>query len=145
MTRINLVDPTELYDQHLIAERREIRLLCAHLKTSLSSKQGVTKDRIPKQFTLNTGHVRFFYDKGLYLHKRYRELTKEMIRRGFKPDFENTFPLDLWPKHLYNDWTPTEQDKRLVRARIALRVSQRPNWYRLTPVKTRVIAWRKQP
>ena len=139
MTRINLVDPTELYDQHLIAERREIRLLCAHLRKSLASKRGVSISRIPSRFTLNRGHVTFFYDKGKYLHKRYIALTKEMIRRGFKPDLSNRFPVSDWPTHLYNDWTPSERDLSIIRARIALRLSQRSGWYRKSPVITRIL------
>ena len=39
--------------------------------------------RIPKQFTLNTGHVTFFFDKGLYTYERYEQLYDECKRRGF--------------------------------------------------------------
>lgn len=45
-----------------------------------------------------------------------------------KPKLE--FPLDLWPLELFNDWEPTIEAKNIVRERIALRVAQRPNWYR---------------
>lgn len=128
MTRINLVDPSELTDQHLIAEYREIRLLCANFQRSLKSKRGIVVEDIPKQFTLNKGHVKFFYDKGLYLHKRYEQLKQEMRLRGFDP--KNNFPKDIWPVEFYNDWEPSETDKNIVRERIQLRISQRPNWYR---------------
>lgn len=130
MTRINLVDPSELHDQHLIAERREIRLLCANFVRSKNSKRGIQINKIPKQFTLNTGHVLFFYDKGAYLHKRFTALTEEMKKRGFSPDETLTFPKEIWPSNLYNDWEPNDRDKNIVRERIKLRVSQRPNWYR---------------
>lgn len=133
MTRINLVDPQELYDQHLIAERREIRLLCANLLRSLKSKRGIQESRIPKQFTLNNGHCLFFYNKGRYLHKRHQQLTEEMIKRGFEPNLSLSFPRENWPDHLYNDWEPSECDKNIVRERINLRLSQRPGWYRKTP------------
>jgi deoxyribonuclease (pyrimidine dimer) len=133
MTRINLVDPQELYDQHLIAERREIRLLCANFERSKRSKNGIQTTRIPKKFTLNSGHCLFFYNKGQYLHKRFEALTQEMINRGFQPDTSLHFPQDIWPSHLYNDWAPTEEDKAIVRERINLRLSQRPGWYRKTP------------
>lgn len=133
MTRINLVDPSELHDQHLVAERREIRLLCANLVRTLNSKVGFRPSRIPKQFTLNTGHVYFFYNKGKYLYNRYNLLTQEMIMRGMHPDTSLTFPVGVWPNHLFNDWKLSEDDKQIVRERIALRLSQKPKWYRKTP------------
>lgn len=128
MTRINLVDPSELMDQHLIAEYREIRLLCANLTRTLNSKSGYDPKKKPSQFTLNSGHVYWFYDKGEYLHKRFNALKEEMVKRGFDP--QNPFPKEVWPNHLYNDWTPSESDKNIVRERIKLRISQRPGWYR---------------
>lgn len=128
MTRINLVDPEELMDQHLLAEYREIRLLSSNLQRTLNSKHGFQDKKVPKQFTLNSGHVYFFYNKGKYIHKRYESLRKELKNRNISSDLE--FPIDKWPQHLYNDWTPSEKDKNIVRERIALRISQRPKWYR---------------
>ena len=86
MTRINLVDPSELMDQHLIAEYREIRLLCANLKRTLNSKHGFQPKKVPSKFTLNSGHVYFFYNKGAYIHKRYEQLKEEMRNRKFDPN-----------------------------------------------------------
>ena len=128
MTRINLVEPDELTDQHLIAEYREIRLLCANLTRTLNSKHGFVEGKVPKQFTLNAGHVYFFYNKGEYLHNRYDSLKREMVVRGFSP--QNEFPKQVWPEKLYNDWIPSERDKNIVRERIELRISQKPGWYR---------------
>lgn len=128
MTRINIVDPAELMDQHLIAEYREIRLLCANLVRTLQSKSGFVTSKVPIRFTLNSGHVYFFYNKGKYLHNRFEDIKREMHFRGFNP--QNEFPVDVWPWYLYGDWQPSESDKDLVRERIALRISQRPNWYR---------------
>ena len=128
MTRINVVDPDELTDQHLIAEYRESRLLCANLQRTLNSKHGFQEKKVPKEFTLNSGHCYFFYNKGKYIHERYESLRKEMQKRNFSADLD--FPVEKWPSHLYNDWIPTERDKNIVRERIALRISQRPNWYR---------------
>ena len=62
MTRINLVNPSELTDQHLIAEYREIFMVGGSLNRTLNSKVGYREDRVPKQYTLNTGHVYFFYN-----------------------------------------------------------------------------------
>lgn len=128
MTRINLVDPDELTDQHLLAEYREIRLLCANLTRTLNSGRGFDPLKVPQQFTLNSGHVYFFYNKGKYLHDRYEQLRLELSKRGIGAKL--AFPCEVWPAHLYNDWQPTEYDKNIVRERINLRISQRPNWYR---------------
>lgn len=137
MTRINLVDPSELYDQHLVAEYREIFMVIPALRRSLRKKDGFKPlKEIPKQFTLNKGHVTFFYDKLLYLRKRYNKLIEEMKRRGMSPDPSRTFPsLDEFPKWCLNDWNPTIEDVQVIRARILERVNKRPNWYRKTIYK----------
>lgn len=129
MTRVNLIDPVELYDQHLIAEYRELRLLTANLKRILSTEKGRDKRRIPSKFTLNAGHVLFFSDKGRYITNRYSRLQREMVDRGFIPSLP-TLDVTAWPPGFFNDWTPSEDDMNIVRERIALRVSQRPGWYR---------------
>ena len=77
MTRINIVSPHELTDQHLIAEYREIFMVGSALQRSLKSKSW-NPNAIPKRYKLNTGHVKFFYDKGEYLSKRYDQLVDEM-------------------------------------------------------------------
>ena len=131
MTRINLVDPSELYDQHLVAEYREIFMVGSSLLRSLKSPNW-NQNKIPKDFTLNTGHVTFFYDKGKYLHKRYHQLIKEMKRRNMNPDASRVFKQEQWPDHLYNDWQANESDKDIIRERIAEKVAMKPNWYRMT-------------
>ena len=65
MTRINLVNPKELTDQHLVAEYREIFMVGSSLQRSMKSKSwNKTINNIPKEFTLNKGHVTFLYNKG---------------------------------------------------------------------------------
>ena len=130
MTRINIISPSELTDQHLIAEYREITMVPAALSRTLKSKTGFRKERISKNYTLNTGHVYFFYDKGLYLNKRYDELVKEMKIRGFNPDPNRKFPKEVFPKELYNDWMPTLEDQKIIRKRLAEKIAMKPNWYR---------------
>jgi deoxyribonuclease (pyrimidine dimer) len=129
MTRINIIPPSELLDQHLIAEYREIRLLTASIRRSRMSKTGLDKKRIPKQFTLNSGHIRFFWDKGTYIAARYKALQDEMRKRGFEPQFPE-IDEDVWPEGFKNDWQPSEKDFAVIRERITLRVSQKPKWYR---------------
>lgn len=128
MVRVNLVPPEELMDQHLNAEYVEIRMLAGSLKKTLASKNGFVESKVPQQFTLNTGHIYFFYPKGLYLHKRYNLIREEMIRRGFKANFD--FPIDIWPNYLYNDWEPNEKDLSIIRQRLAEKIAKKPNWYK---------------
>ena len=75
MTRINVLPVEELIDQHLMAEYREIFMIGSALQKSLSSPNW-DKKRIPKELTLGTGHVMFFYDKGKYLFKRYDKIRE---------------------------------------------------------------------
>tara|TARA_Y100001963_G_scaffold7568_1_gene9838 strand:- start:185 stop:595 length:411 start_codon:yes stop_codon:yes gene_type:complete len=133
MTRINIISPSELTDQHLIAEYREIFMVGGSLNRTLNSKVGYQESKVPKRYTLNKGHVYFFYNKGAYLHRRYHELIDEMLRRGFKPDKLRVFPTKVFVENgLYNEWTPTIEDQKVIRERIAFRISQKPNWYRRT-------------
>lgn len=131
MTRINLVDPAELYDQHLVAEYREIFMVGSSLQRSLASPNW-PKKQLPQTFTLNKGHVSFFYNKGEYLLKRYISLIDEMKGRGMNPDPSRRFKTEQWPDELFNDWVPSETDKDVVRERISQRVSIKPEWYRKT-------------
>ena len=135
MTRINLVDPSELTDQHLIAEYREIFMVGGSLNRTLNSKSGYREERVPKKYTLNTGHVYFFYNKGRYLQKRYHELIKEMRRRGFEPDKSRIFPTKVFVDNgLYNDWMPSLEDYKIIRQRIEEKIAMKPDWYRKTSV-----------
>jgi deoxyribonuclease (pyrimidine dimer) len=133
MTRINIIPVEELMDQHLIAEYREITMVPAALNRTLKSKVGLDFKRISKDYTLNAGHVYFFYDKGLYLYKRYSKLIKEMKRRGFVPDIKRKFPVDIFKNNgLYNDWEPKISEYIIIRKRIKERISLKPEWYRMT-------------
>jgi len=101
------------------------------LQRSLKSKSWDIKS-IPKRYTLNTGHVKFFYNKGKYLSKRYDELIKEMKLRGMKPNSERVFKREQWPDGLWNDWIPLVEDYKIIRKRIEQKIAMKPDWYRTT-------------
>ena len=122
MTRINLVNPRELSDQHLVAEYREIFMVGSSLERSMKSKNWVN----------TKGHVTFFYNKGMYLDKRYSLLVKEMKRRGMNPDPKRKFKKSQWPKYLYNDWKPKNKDLKIIRKRIEEKINLKPDWYRFS-------------
>ena len=133
MTRINIVNPSELTDQHLIAEYREITMVPGSLRRTLVSKSGYKESKVPEQYTLNSGHVYFFYNKGKYLYNRYKELITEMKRRGFNPDPDRKFPINIFKDNgLFNDWMPTIEDYKIIRERIQQKINMKPNWYRKT-------------
>ncbi|KGG12155.1 MULTISPECIES: pyrimidine dimer DNA glycosylase/endonuclease V [Prochlorococcus] len=133
MTRINLVEPSTLSDQHLIAEYREIFMVGSALQRSLKSKNwSLTKKTLPEEFTLNKGHVKFFYNKGKYLHKRYLAIVDEMKARGMKPDPKRIFKKDQWPQDMYNEWKPKNKDLMIIMQRIQHKINKKPEWYRWT-------------
>ena len=133
MTRINIVPVEELMDQHLIAEYREITMIPGSLNRTLSSKKGLDYKKISDVYTLNTGHVYFFYDKGEYLYKRYNTLIVEMKKRGFKPDMSRKFPVDIFKDNdLLLDWTPTAFEYLIIRKRIQEKINMKPEWYKKT-------------
>jgi len=132
MTRINSdLDPKTLKRQHLIAEYREITMVPAALRRSLrtKSKADIIKS-IPKKFTLNAGHVTFFYDKQEFLRKRFHRLCEEMNRRGYKYDSSREIPFVGFDPAFNNDWNSTPEDDNIVNERIALRISQKPHLYK---------------
>lgn len=84
MTRINLgVIPSELCDQHLIAEYRELPRMVP-FATERWHTYHDTGPR-PSLPTLGTGHMAYFIPYGLYLQARFYKLRAEMLHRGFVP------------------------------------------------------------
>lgn len=116
MTRINVAIPVvELSNKHLIAEHREIKRIPNCISKGKFNMKGQ-----PKEFTLGTGHVKFFYDKLLYLKNRYEEIYKECKRRNFNVTYYGNC-WDGLPSHLMNDYIPTKRDEQLLRQRLAER------------------------
>ena len=121
MVRINLVEPKKLTDQHLVAEFNETLMLFGQIKKC-------STENIPKNYCLGTGHIRFFFDKLVFLKKRFEKLKREMIKRGFRPTKE----LDIsgFEQCLQNDWIPSKIDIDLNKKRIRERIRQKPDFYR---------------
>jgi len=119
MTRINCgIPPVELSNKHLLAEHREMKRIPNVVRKGRFSLKGQ-----PSQFTLGTGHVKFFYDKLGYLLDRYKQVYAECKARGFNvTDFS-----DSWQgidPHLMGNYNPTERDKQLIRQRIKQRLAK---------------------
>lgn len=119
MTRINVVDPKELSRQHLVAEYREITRLPGNLTAWLNRKTKAPDfSEIPTEYKLGTGHVKHFFDKMLFLQKRFEAIIQEMESRGYKPKFKDSSIFANCDKKFYNDYVPTEEAIRINRERI---------------------------
>lgn len=131
MTRINTIDVTLLTDQHLMAEYRELPMVNASLRRSKGSKLGLRLDSIPTKYTLNQGHVKFFYNKGRWLHRRWDQLITELRQRGYdiKPE-ERTVDWNVFDGVLYADWNPQKPDHATNLERILYRINEKRHWYR---------------
>ena len=132
MTRINSdLDPKTLKRMHLVAELREITMVPAALRRSLRTRlpEDIIKG-IPKKFTLNKGHVTFFYDKIAFLHRRFSRLAEEMERRGYTPDWQRGQAFYGFEPMWLNSWESTLEDDAIVLERINFRISQKPHLYK---------------
>ena len=119
MTRINVgIKPSELTDRHLMAEHREIKRIPNCIVKGRFSMNGQ-----PEEFKLGTGHVKFFYDKCLYLLNRYIAIRDECYKRGFKV----TNYSGAWnnvPAEYMGDYIPTERDREIIQKRINERLNK---------------------
>lgn len=125
MTRINVVNPSELSRQHLIAEYREITRLPGNLNTWLNRKSKPHSfDEIPAEYKLGTGHVKFFFNKFQYLEKRFESIIEEMLCRGYNPNFTDSSIFKRVDSLYYNDYTPTVEAIEINRKRIEERTNK---------------------
>ena len=132
MTRINTIPVSELTDQHLMAEYRELPMVNASLRRSLQSKSQSGLKTIPKDYTLNTGHVKFFYNKGKFLYNRYYQLIKELNKRSYNINPEDRV-VDWSVFHqnnLFIDWIPDSKSHTINTERLILRIESKPHWYK---------------
>ena len=106
------IDPKELPTKLLLAEHREIKRIPNTIKSGKAKITG-----IPDSFTLGVGHVKFFYDKLLFLKNRYLSIYEECINRqcnvqSYIESFEEL------PIRLLNDYNVTNHDRQLLIDRI---------------------------
>lgn len=123
MTRINVVPPQELCDQHLLAEHRELTRIPNRVLSGKFSLEGQ-----PSEYVLGKGHVKFFYDKVNYLWKRYMLLHNECWKRGFKPSLKWPKTANDLPNCYWQDYTPTPEALELNRQRITERMPAKPRF-----------------
>lgn len=122
MVRVNLINPYNLADQHLVAEYLEIMMLIGYVKNYPSTKG------IPDNYTLGIGHIKFFKNKLKYLKNRHEEIKKEMRKRGFATN--KSISLKGFEKDLLNNWSPSKKDIHIIKKRIKWKLNKKPNYYR---------------
>lgn len=132
MTRINAdYNPKGLTDQHLLAEYRELPMVHSALRKSLRTRKAndIIKG-IPKDYTLNKGHVTFFYDKLLFLNNRYERLKIELTNRGFQLDTSRILDNSGIPFEFFNDWVANDNDEEIIKQRLREKISMKKGWYK---------------
>jgi len=121
MTRVNIIPPYQLADQHLIAENHEIGNMFGFYR----NHNGEAKE--------DGGHhlssvVPFFYDKLKYLKDRLDAVQEEMKLRNFNPTIN--IDMSIYDKSRFNDWEPTDEAIDDLIERITLRHNEKPGYYR---------------
>ena len=122
MTRINIIPPAELCDQHLLAEHRELTRI-----PNLVAKGKFSLEGQPSDYKLGTGHVKFFFDKMQFLFERYNSLHEECLARGFNVK-------NIWPENLTKDeffwknYIPTESAILENQERIKILMPEKPRF-----------------
>ena len=103
----------------------------AALRRSLRTKTAESIQKsIPPLFTLNAGHVKFFFNKLKFLQNRFNRLADEMERRGYVPDRNRIVAFDGFDNQWYGDWQSTPEADALILERINFRISQKPHLYK---------------
>lgn len=122
MTRINAsIQPFELTDQHLLAEIRELPRILNTVKSGKAKIENKTDI-----FKLGSGHVTFFYPRLQFLISRHKDLIKEAnIRRFQTLNYSESYK--NLPKHLLNDWKPTNSVRELLKQRVNERLAGMKN------------------
>lgn len=137
MTRINTIDVDLLSDQHLMAEYRELPMVHGSLRRTLKSTKGFQLNRVSPVYTLNAGHVYFWYNKKKFLFNRFDQLVEELLYRNYqvKPG-ERDIDWRVFDSVPQVDWKPTIEDHAVNLERIIVRINQKPNFYRWTNRET---------
>lgn len=121
MTRVNVIPVSELADQWLLAEYRELpRCL----------KQDIDVRNAPSWYVLGKGHMKWARKFGLYTNNRMDELISEMKFRGFKTTHESGLQTYVRPFML--PYIPTDKDIQLNIKRLQEKYKQKPTFYRWT-------------
>lgn len=146
MTRINLIPAKLLLDQHLWAELREIPKVGKLAQVFYKKwKCGPFARDWPKDYTLGTGHLMFFYDKGMFIVERNEQLLEEAKSRGLTLSGRTEEDLYYYWSELdsvmFKSYTPTKQAMNQSVFRVMEKVSQKPFWYKMNGINLTQKSW----
>lgn len=124
MFRINLIPVQELKKELLLSEFYNIPRVFDLIRRQVAAGRRPTDCHIPERYSLDKGHLRFFYDKGQWVMNRYDEVKQEMFRRGLIiSSAPNKMISDLPPEWL-GDWFPNDDDIRVSLSLVAEKVGR---------------------
>lgn len=126
MTRINCVPPETISTKQLHGEYTELPHVFGHTSRMLAAGRTKPVTAVPKVFTMGTGHVAFFMDKLGYIHRRYHEVSQELIKRGYKLNPRNLkAEFAHIPPQYWDEWQPDDEAMLVNQARIDQRWQER--------------------
>lgn len=122
MTRINLVDPQYLINDHLMAEYRELPRIFRAVIVLEQKNVNLRKYKFPRKFRLGEGHMKFFYRRCKWLAERWVTIKEELIHRGYNLDPEYIqlvqYRISVLPAWSWGEYQPTPEDIYLSMERI---------------------------
>jgi hypothetical protein len=129
MTRINLLEPSQLTSIHLMAEYRELPRVFTRVKWRMAKGQTLSdiQNKISDVYTLNTGHETFFNDKLAWLYARYEKIFLELtLKRAYNIDADRYHSIrkgaaELVGTEWWGYYDPSPEDVYLNMARVARR------------------------
>ena len=128
MTRVNVIPVSELSDQWLIAEYRELpRCIKQDIDTS---------DGIYMTYCLCKGHVKWAKTHSFYLFDRYADICEEMRYRGFEVNYpaykleEDYYGYTLVKNN--HNYIPTAEAIIINRKRLIEKYKMKPDFYKWT-------------
>lgn len=129
MTRINLVPPSELCREHLVAEYRELPRVFGLAHDAMLRGEKPTDDRFNQGFRLGRGHVLHFYPRLGFLADRHHALCSEMELRGYATRLRGFhFGASEWVGETWWDWwgswTPSDVNVTESRHRILVSLAR---------------------
>lgn len=127
MTRINLEKPNELTDQYLLAEYKELPRIFWIVKKKIQENKEITPWN---QFTLWTGHVIFFYDKLLFLEKRFKNISLECKKRWFNIKYSD-YDISDFPSKFKKNYKPKLVDLKISRERLKIKIDEKKWFYKM--------------
>lgn len=137
MTRINVVPVEELENIHLMAEYRELPRIFGLAKNYFNSPNR-DDSTIPPTYRLGSGHVKFFYNKLLWLSNRQEQLVNELLKRGYNITYthSNVLLLDCPPEYCC-DYKVTDEALSINRERIRIRLEEYNNKIKIKYLKNK--------